>query len=221
MPACLLLKVLERLPFRNAGFKRMRTALLIPLFLLTITCASPHPGKTAVRMTLAGSPATMAYLPHSLAQQLGFYEGQGLAVTAEAVSGGTKGVQALLGGSADVVAGYYDHTIRMAAQGQSIRSFVTLTQYPGNVVIVSPVTRKNIRQFTDLAGAIVGVTDQGSQSHLFLNYLLVRHGLKSTDVTASAPDRSPPVSPPLSAGVSMSGRVSIRSDPNPQAASIS
>jgi len=82
-----------------------------------------------------------------------------------------------------VVAGYYEHSIRVAAQGRNVRSFVTMTRYPGNVLIVSPMSQKKIERVEDLKGTLVGVPDPGSQAHLFVNYLLFRHGLSASDIT--------------------------------------
>ena len=45
--------------------------------------------------------------------------------------GGAKALQALVGGSADVVSGYYDHTIQMAAEQRELVAFVTMLRYPG------------------------------------------------------------------------------------------
>lgn len=105
----------------------------IAIIALTITlsgCAGSGVG-TRVRMALAGSPGGMMCLPHTIAQELGFCRQQRLEIVVEEVNGGSRGMQALLGGSADVVIGYYEHSIRVAAQGRRVRSFVTMTRYPG------------------------------------------------------------------------------------------
>jgi NitT/TauT family transport system substrate-binding protein len=164
--------------------QRRRTFLLTPA--VAASGCRRQVESERVRLVLAGTPATLAYLPHTIAQQLGFYRKQGLRVAADAVPGGTKGVQALLGGSADVVVGFYDHSIRMAAQGQAIQSFVTMTRYPGNVIVTSPAGSEKIRDIEGLRHALVGVPDLGSQAHVVLNYLLVQHGVQPSDVTAIA-----------------------------------
>lgn len=153
----------------------------IAIVALTITlsgCVRSGVG-TRVRMALTGSPGGMMYLPHTIAQELGFYRQQGLETAVEDVNGGSRRMQALLGGSADVVIGHYEHSIRVAAQGRRVRSFVAMTRYPGNVIIVSPATKKRIEAIKDLKGALVRVPDpsSSSQAHLFLNFLLVRNGL--------------------------------------------
>ena len=73
----------------------------------------------------------MVYLPTTLAQELGFYKEEGLDVELQDFAGGAKALQALVGGSADVVSGFYDHTIQMAAEGRELVAFVTMLRYPG------------------------------------------------------------------------------------------
>lgn len=162
--------------------ERWRLLHTLALLAVLVSACGCRESSRQVRMVVAGSPSTIVYVPHVLAQQLGLYERQGLQISVDNVAGGSKGLQALLGGSADVVAGYFDHPVRMAAQGRRIRSFVTMTNYPGNVLLVSPATKKPIRSIKDLRGAVVGVSGLGSQVHLMLNYLLVQHGVSPDDV---------------------------------------
>ncbi len=163
-----------------------RRSFLLSSAMAAGACARKGPGARRVRLVLAGTPASLPFLPHTVAEHLNLYRREGLLLAVDAVPGGTKGAQALLGGSADVVHGFYDHSIRIAAQGQSVQAFVTMLRYPGNVVITSPQASDKIRTIRDLKGASVGVSDLGSQSHLVLNFLLVRHGLAPSDVTPVA-----------------------------------
>lgn len=82
--------------------------------------------------------------------------------------------------------GYFDHPVRITAQGRTVRSFVVLSRYPGNLIVNSTRTPKSIRRIEDLRGALVGIPDHGSQSHWFLNYLLLRHGIKPSEVHLAA-----------------------------------
>jgi NitT/TauT family transport system substrate-binding protein len=92
--------------------------------------------------------------------------------------GGSKSLEALMGGSTDVVCGFYDHTIQMAAQGKDLRAFVAMLRYPG-LVLASP----KIARIEDLKGKTVGVSAPGSSTHNFLNYLLIAHGVKPDEVS--------------------------------------
>jgi len=152
-------------------------------------------------MVLAGSGFSFHFLPHTIAQQLGLYQRDGLKVAIEIVpGGGAKGTQALLGGSADVVVGFHDDCVRMAAAGQAIRSFVTMTRYPGNLLFTSPQSSTRIQQIEDLKGSLIGVSDLGSQNYFFLNYLLIRHGLAPSDVTPIATHSLPAAMAALESG---------------------
>jgi NitT/TauT family transport system substrate-binding protein len=143
--------------------------------LLLAGCSSRKPAE--IRIAIGGQ-AQLIYLPVTLAQELGLYKDAGLNVTLLDFPGGAKALEALMGGSADVVCGFYEHTIQMAAQGKDLRAFVAMLRYPG-LVLVSP----SISGIEDLKGKTVGVSAPGSSTHMFLNYLLVKHGMKPEDVS--------------------------------------
>ena len=50
------------------------------------------------------------YLPLTIAEQLGYFKAEGLDVTIVDFSGGARALQAVVGGSADVVSGACEHT---------------------------------------------------------------------------------------------------------------
>ena len=135
---------------------------------------------------VVGGVTDLVYLPATLAHQLGAFEAHKIAVNIEDTGAGSKSLQAVLGGSAQVAAGFFDHAIQMAADGQDIKSFVSLTRYPGIVLVASPSGAKRIHTVRDLKGANVGVTAPGSATHFFLNHLLIRNGLKPEDVSVVA-----------------------------------
>ena len=66
-----------------------------------------------------------------LAQQLGEYKKAGLDVELINFKGGSQALTAVLGGSADVVSGYFDHCVNLAAKNQSLVAFVVYDRYPG------------------------------------------------------------------------------------------
>jgi NitT/TauT family transport system substrate-binding protein len=130
-----------------------------------------------IRIAIGGQ-AQLIYLPVTLAQELGFYKAAGLNVTLLDFPGGAKALEALMGGSTDVVCGFYDHTIQMAAQGKDLQAFVAMLRYPG-LVLVSP----EVASIEGLKGKTAGVSAPGSSTHMFLNYLLVKQGMKPDDVS--------------------------------------
>jgi NitT/TauT family transport system substrate-binding protein len=143
--------------------------------------------KDAAHVRLAiGGQNQMVYLPTTLAQELGFYKDEGLDVELQDFQGGAKALQALVGGSADVVSGFYDHSIQMAAEGREVVAFVTMLRYPGLVLTTSPQAANAITKIEDLKGKIAGVTTAGSSSQMFLTFLLTRHGVPAESVSVTA-----------------------------------
>ncbi|MET7334835.1 ABC transporter substrate-binding protein [Nonomuraea sp. NPDC005650] len=139
-------------------------------------------GGSAGGVTIGvGGQSLLVYLPTTLARQLGYYQAEGLDVRIEDLQGGSKALQALQGGSVDVVSGFYDHTIQLQAKRRELTAFVNMLRYPSLVLAVSPRTTRDIRSIGDLKGATVGVTAPGSSTDFFLKYLLVKHGLKADD----------------------------------------
>ncbi|MBV9531830.1 MAG: ABC transporter substrate-binding protein [Bradyrhizobium sp.] len=130
------------------------------------------------KITIAvGGGACLCYLPTVLAKQLGEYDKAGVAVDLVDLKGGSDALKALLGGSADVVSGYFDHCVNLAARKQELQAFVVYDRYPGLVLLVSPSHTNEIRSIKDLAGKKVGVSAPGSSTDFFLKYLLKKNAL--------------------------------------------
>jgi len=136
------------------------------------------------KVTIAiGGGSCLCYLPTVLAKQLGEYEKAGLAVELVDLKGGSDALKAVLGGSADVVSGYFDHCVNLAAKKQELQSIVVYDRYPGLVLVVSPKHTAEIKSIKDLAGKKVGVTAPGSSTDFFLKYLLKKNGLDPTSAS--------------------------------------
>jgi NitT/TauT family transport system substrate-binding protein len=135
------------------------------------------------KITIAvGGGACLCYLPTVLAKQLGEYDRAGLAVELVDLKGGSDALKAVLGGSADVVSGYFDHCVNLAAKKQELTSFVVYDRYPGLVLVVSPSHNAEIKSIKDLAGKKIGVSAPGSSTDFFLKYLLKKNGVDASGV---------------------------------------
>jgi hypothetical protein len=64
----------------------------------------------------------------------------------------------MVGGSADVVSGAYEHTINMQAKNQPIVAFVLQGRAPQIVLAVNNKTMPNYKGIADLKGKKIGVT---------------------------------------------------------------
>src|SRR6188508_3607788 len=138
----------------------------------------------AQKVTLAvGGASCLCYLPTMLAKQLGEYEKAGVNIDVVEFKGGSEALKAVIGGSADVVSGYFDHCVNLAAKGQHLQSFVVYDRYPGFALVVSPKHTNEIKSIKDLAGRKVGVTAPGSSTDFFLKFLLKKNGLDPTSAS--------------------------------------
>jgi NitT/TauT family transport system substrate-binding protein len=135
-----------------------------------------------VRLAVGGKPA-LFYLPLTVTERLGYFRDQGLNVEIADFPGGARALQALIGGSADVVTGSYDHTIQMQAKNQPIVALVLLGRFPGYVLAVLAGKARSYRSPADLKGMKIGVTAPGSSTHFMAQHLLVQHGLGRDDAS--------------------------------------
>jgi NitT/TauT family transport system substrate-binding protein len=160
----------------KTGLSRLLLARLFLASLLSVFLVHPAAAQTKVTIAIGGG-ACLCYLPTVLAKQLGEYEKAGLAVELVDLKGGSDALKAVLGGSADVVSGYFDHCVNLAAKKQELQSFVVYDRYPGLVLVVSPKHTGKITSIKDLAGKKVGVSAPGSSTDFFLKYQLKKNGL--------------------------------------------
>jgi NitT/TauT family transport system substrate-binding protein len=150
---------------------------------LVALAAFSTPAVAQSKVTIAvGGGACLCYLPTVLAKQLGEYDKAGLAVELVDLKGGSDALKAVLGGSADVVSGYFDHCVNLAARKQELQSFVVYDRYPGEVLVVSPAHTAEIKSVKDLAGKKVGVSAPGSSTDFFLKFLLKKNGVDPASV---------------------------------------
>ena len=135
------------------------------------------------KVTLAvGGGSCLCYLPTMLAKQLGEFEKAGVDVDVVDFKGGSESLKAVIGGSADVVSGYFDHCVNLAAKGQHLQSFVVYDRYPGFALVVSPKHTSEISSIKDLANKKVGVSAPGSSTDFFLKYMLSKNGVDPNSV---------------------------------------
>lgn len=145
-------------------------------------CSRPASHGDHVRIAVGGQNQ-LVYLPTTLARELGFYREEGLDVELQDHQGGAKALESLLGGSADVVSGFYDHTIQMAADRRALVAFVTMLRFPGLVLTTSPQASAAVTRIEDLRGRVAGVTAVGSSSQMLLTYLLRKHDVPVESVS--------------------------------------
>jgi len=136
------------------------------------------PEKTKIVLGVGGK-ALLYYLPLTIAEQKGFFKEQGLNVEIQDFAGGSRSLQALIGGSVDVVTGAYEHTIRMQAKGQDVRAVIELGRFPAIAVAV----KKGVKWDgpADFKGMKIGVTAPGSSTNMLMNFIMAKSGLSPSD----------------------------------------
>jgi len=130
-----------------------------------------------------GGKASFYYLPLTLAEQLGYFRAEGLMVEISDFAGGARALQAVVGGSADVVSGAYEHTINLQNKGQFFQAFVLQGRAPQIALGVSMKTMPGFKSVHELKGKRIGVTAPGSSTNMLANLVLSRYGLKAGDVS--------------------------------------
>jgi NitT/TauT family transport system substrate-binding protein len=136
------------------------------------------------KVTIAvGGKNLLYYLPLTIAEQKGFFKDEGLDVEIVDFAGGARALQAVVGGSADVVSGAFEHTLNMQAKGQPMTAFVLQGRAPQIVLAVSTKTMPNFKSVADLKGKKIGVTAPGSSTSIMSNFVLAKAALKPTDVS--------------------------------------
>jgi NitT/TauT family transport system substrate-binding protein len=155
-------------------------AILVGLALALSPMAHAQLEKPEVHIAVGGKTA-LYYLPLTITERLGYFKDEGLNVRISDFPGGTRSLEAVVGGSADVVAGAYEHTINMQARKQSFQAFVITGAAPQITVAISSKLAAQYKSPKDLKGLKVGISAPGSSTNMVINYLAAQGGLKPTD----------------------------------------
>ena len=106
---------------------------VVALALPTLAGAQDKPEMPKVRLAVGGKSAIF-YLPLSVTERLGYFKDAGLDVQIADVQSGARALQSMVGGSAEIGVGTFDHAIQMQAKGQSVVAVVQFGRYPGFVL---------------------------------------------------------------------------------------
>lgn len=132
--------------------------------------------KTTLQMAVGGQ-TQFIYLPLTLADRLGYFKAEGLTVNISDLRGGSEALAAMMGGSVDMVTGFYEHTIRARAQGKRLVMVLLFDRYPGLVLMVGKRHLNQVHSIRDLVGKPVGVTAPGSSTDQLVKYILRQSNL--------------------------------------------
>jgi NitT/TauT family transport system substrate-binding protein len=150
--------------------------------LAALSLAAPAHAQDKVRIAVGGKSAVF-YLPLSVTERLGYFKDAGLDVEISDVQSGARTLQSIVGNSADIGVGTFDHAIQMQAKNQPVIALVQYGRYPG--FVLATIASKNVRYTgpQDLKGLKIGVTSPGSSTHFLAAYMMIRAGLKADDAS--------------------------------------
>ena len=145
-----------------------------------LSMATDAVAQTKVRLAVGGQSA-LYYLPLTVTDRLGYFKDEGLNVEISDLSGGARALQALMGGSADVVTGSFNHTIQMQAKNRPIMAVVQLGRFPGFVLALTGPKAASYKGPANLKGMKIGVTAPGSSTHFMVLHMMAQAGFKVDD----------------------------------------
>ncbi|MCX7962095.1 MAG: ABC transporter substrate-binding protein [Burkholderiales bacterium] len=153
-----------------------RTVWIAAVLLCASVAAHAQLEKRDVHIAVGGKSA-FYYLPLTIAEQLGYFKDEGLEVKISDFAGGAQALRAVVGGSAEVVSGAYEHTISMQAKKQYLTAFVLQGRLPQIALGVAKEKAAGFRSYKDLKGMKIGVSAPGSSTHNLVKQLLTKAGL--------------------------------------------
>jgi NitT/TauT family transport system substrate-binding protein len=160
----------------------MRFTAIVAALVFAAQAHAQQIEKPDVHIAVGGKSA-LYYLPLVLSERLGYFQDERLTrLRISDFAGGTRSLEAVVGGSADVVAGAYEHTINMQSRRQNFQAFVLYGASPQISVAISSKLADRYKSPKDLKGLKVGVSAPGSSTNMVVNYVLAQGGLKPTDV---------------------------------------
>ena len=146
------------------------------------TVAHAQLEKKDVHIAVGGKSA-LYYLPLTITERLGYFKDEGLNVRISDFAGGTRSLEAVVGGSADVVSGSYEHTINMQSKKIMFQGFVLAGASPQISIGILASKAAAYKGPKDLKGMRVGVSAPGSSTNMVINYFIAQGGLKPSDVS--------------------------------------
>src|SRR2546423_14859983 len=142
-----------------------RLVTLVAASLIALALAAPAhaqgPEKPKISIGVGGK-SLFYYLPLTIALQKGYFKSEGLDVEVQDFPGGARALQALLGGSVDIVSGAFEHTITQQAKGQNIAAELLQGKNFSMRVVMNKAKAGNYKPPAGLKRMKLGGTGPGS-----------------------------------------------------------
>lgn len=143
--------------------------------------AQPRLDKSKFTVVVGGK-SSFLHLPLTIADQLGFFRSEGLALDIQDVGSNRRALELQLEGAADVCAGRFEHALLATAKGHPQQAFVLQSRAPQAAFGVSLRSLPSYRTVADLRGKRIGVAEPGSSAGLLARTVLARAGLSADEV---------------------------------------
>jgi NitT/TauT family transport system substrate-binding protein len=157
--------------------KQIRLLCLALSAMSAAVAVHAQPALEKTHLSIATTNSVISYYPFEIALAKGYFKDEGLDVERSMYAGGPQTIQALLGGSADMIVSAYSNTLTMAARGQHVQAVVLMIKYPGFVLGVTKTGQAKYTSLKSLAGMKIGVTAPGSSTNMILNSIAQRNGV--------------------------------------------
>src|SRR6185503_19858173 len=109
---------------------------VVLLLAAALSPAAVQVEKRDVHIAVGGKVA-LYYLPLTICERLGYFKDEGLNDRICDFAGGRRSLEAVVGGSADIINGSYEHTINMQSRKQHFQAFVLSGSAPQITVAIS------------------------------------------------------------------------------------
>jgi len=176
--------VIRNLALRNLASRNLALSFAVATAISAGILCAPAPVRASGTVTVAiGGKGLITYLPLTLAEQLGYFKDAGLSVQVSDFAGGSKSIEALVGGSVDVAVAAFEHTLLLQRKGIEIKAIALFNESYGAVVALKPELAKAYKSPADLKGLKIGATAPGTSGALLVSIVLSKAKLPPSAVS--------------------------------------
>jgi NitT/TauT family transport system substrate-binding protein len=157
--------------------------LRIVCAVLAIAAAWAMPAHAQQKIAIGvGGKIIIGYAQLTIAERLGYFKDEGLDAEISDFQGGSKAVEALVGGTVDIVVGGYENTVFIQPKGIDLTAIFLGVDRFGLILALTKSAAAKYRSPKDLKGLKFGVTAPGSATANALEIILAKGGLTASDV---------------------------------------
>lgn len=157
------------------------SALTASLAVLPRQATATAPEKPRVTLLL-DDRSSLSHLPLLLAEQLGFFKAEGIEVEMLEQANHVAGASALSITNPDVLCIPYENALLFKAKGIHMVSLAQIARTPQWVLGVSNKNVPSYKSLADLRGKRMGLIDAEGSAQRCLNFILLRAGMKPSQL---------------------------------------